>query len=142
MPPRDRSPAALILMSEVAQLRAQVDAHPASHVNSHSWRTLAEKGARCVDAFAIDAHSRKYLTLIHVLTDVSFDSSKAFTADWIFFTFGTGAVPGFSQCGTAVGFQCGPVDVDLTPIIDHLQPASALNSLYALQPGAVQGATR
>lgn len=46
-----------------------------------------------------------------------------------FFTFGTRAVPGLSQCGTAVGLQCSPVDVDLTAIIDHLQPAGALSSL-------------
>lgn len=129
-------------MREVAQLRTQVDAHPAADIYSHSWRTLAEKGAWCVDAFAIDAHSRKYLTLIHIFTDVSFDSRKAFTTDWIFFTFGTWAVPSFSQCGTAVGLQCGPVDVDLTAIVDDLQPASALSSLYALQPSAIQGTAR
>lgn len=46
-----------------------------------------------------------------------------------FFTFGTGAVPGFSQCGAAVGLQCRPVDVDLTAIIDYLQPAGTLSSL-------------
>lgn len=45
------------------------------------------------------------------------------------FTFGTRAVPGFSQCGTTVGLQCGPVDVDLTAVIDYLQPAGALSSL-------------
>ncbi len=46
-----------------------------------------------------------------------------------FFTFGTRAVPGFSQCGAAVGLERGPVDVDLTAIIDYLQPAGALSSL-------------
>lgn len=46
-----------------------------------------------------------------------------------FFTFCTWAVPGFSQCGTAVGLQRSPVDVDLTTIIYYLQPAGALSSL-------------
>lgn len=124
-------------MGEVTLLRTQVNARPAADVNSHSWRALAEKGAWCVDALAIDTHSGKHLTFIHIFTVISSDSSKAFPTDWIFFTFGTGAVPGFSQCGAAVGLQCRPVDVDLTAIIDYLQPAGTLSSLYTLQPRAV-----
>lgn len=49
------------------------------------------------------------------------------------FTFGTRAVPGFSQCGTAVGLQCSPIDVDLTAIIDDLKPAGALSSLCVMK---------
>lgn len=49
------------------------------------------------------------------------------------FTFGTWAVPGFPQCGTAVGLQCSSVDVDLTAIIDHLEPAGALSGLCVLR---------
>lgn len=38
----------------------------ATDIYSHSWRTLTEKGPWCVDAFAIDTHSGKHLTLIHI----------------------------------------------------------------------------
>lgn len=50
-----------------------------------------------------------------------------------FFTFGTRAVPGFSQGGAALGLQSGSVDVDLTAIIDYLQPAGALGRLCATE---------
>lgn len=46
-----------------------------------------------------------------------------------FFTFSTWTVPGFSQRGTAVRFQGSSIDVDLTAIVDHLQPAGALTRL-------------
>lgn len=125
-------------MGEVTLLGTQVDTRPAADVNRHSRRTLAEKRTGCVDALPIDAHSRKHLTFIHIFTRISSDSSKAFTTDWIFFTFSTRAVPGFSQCGAAVGLERSSVDVNLTSIVDHLQPARALGSLYALQSRAVQ----
>lgn len=46
------------------------NARPAADVNSHSWRALAEKGAWCVDALAIDTHSGKHLTFIHIWQSV------------------------------------------------------------------------
>lgn len=49
-----------------------------------------------------------------------------------FFTFATGAVPGFPQGGTAVRLQRGPVDVDLAAVIDNLEPAGALDRLCVL----------
>lgn len=49
-----------------------------------------------------------------------------------FFTFATGAVPGFPQGGTAVRLQRGPIDVDLTAVIDNLEPAGALDRLCVL----------
>lgn len=44
----------------------RTDAHPATDIDGHSRGALAEEGARRVDAFAIDAHSRKDLTLVDV----------------------------------------------------------------------------
>lgn len=44
----------------------RTNARPAADINSHSRRALAEKGASCVDALAIDAHPRKHLTLVHI----------------------------------------------------------------------------
>lgn len=49
-----------------------------------------------------------------------------------FFTFATGAVPGFPKCCTAVWLQRGPIDVDLAAVIDHLKPAGALGRLCIL----------
>lgn len=61
---------------------------------------------------------------------VNFKMCKMVHIDHLtFFTFSTRAVPGFSQCGAAMGLQCSPVDVDLTAIIDYLQPAGAFSSL-------------
>lgn len=40
---------------------------------------------------------------------------------------GTGAPPGSTKGGTALGLQGGSVDVDLTPPIDVSLPASALD---------------
>lgn len=37
-----------------------------------------------------------------------------------FFTFATGAVPGFPKCCTAVGLQRGPIDVGLAAVVDNL----------------------
>lgn len=127
-------------MSEVTLLRTKIDARPAADIDRHPRRTLAEKRARCVDALAVDTYSRKHLTFIHIFANISFDSGKSFTTDGVFFTFGTGAVPGFSQCGTAVRLQRGSVDIDLTAVIDDLQPAGALSGLNTLQPSAVQRA--
>lgn len=42
------------------------DAHPATEINSHSWRALAVEGAWCVDAFAVDTNARKHLTFVHI----------------------------------------------------------------------------
>lgn len=46
-----------------------------------------------------------------------------------FFTFGARAIPGFSKCGTAMRLQCSSIYVDLTAIIDYLQPTGALCGL-------------
>jgi hypothetical protein len=45
------------------------------------------------------------------------------------FTAPTGASPGLPQGGAAVGLERSPVDVDLTPLVDHLQPACAFSGL-------------
>lgn len=49
------------------------------------------------------------------------------------FTLGAGAVPGFSQRSAALRLQSGAVDVDLTAIVDDLQPAGALGGLCVSQ---------
>lgn len=49
-----------------------------------------------------------------------------------FFTFAAGAVPGLPQGGAAVRLEHGPVDVDLALVVDHLQPAGALDRLCRL----------
>lgn len=41
--------------------------------------------------------------------------------------YGTGAPPGSTQGGTALGLQGGSIDVDLTPPINDSLPASALD---------------
>lgn len=45
---------------------ARTDTHPATDINRHSRRALAEEGAWRVDAFAVDAHSGEDLTLVDV----------------------------------------------------------------------------
>lgn len=66
-----------------------------------------------------------------------------------FFTLGTRAVPGLSQRGAAVRLQGGSVDVHLTTVVDHLQPARALRRLWFIRSnrnhqklGPVRAATR
>lgn len=127
-------------MGQVTVLSAQVDAHPAAHVHSHPRRTLTKEGALSVHAFPVDAHARKYLTLIHIFTVISSDSGISLSTDGIFFTLGAGAPPGLSERRTTVGLECGSININLTAIIDDLQPTGAFSGLYALQLGAVQGA--
>lgn len=50
----------------VAAWTARTYTRPATHVDRHSWRTLAEERARRVDALAIDTHAWEHLTLVHI----------------------------------------------------------------------------
>lgn len=41
----------------------------------------------------------------------------------------TGAAPGGSQCGAALRFQCGSVDVDLAAVVLYREPTRTLHTV-------------
>lgn len=137
---RDRGSATLILVAQITLLCTQVYTCPSGGVDSHPRGTLADEGTHGVHTLPIDTHPRKHLTLINIFTDGPSDSSITPSAELIWFTLGTGTSPGLSQCGAAVGFQSGSVDVDLTASVNHLQPTCAFTGLYTLCSRGVQRA--
>lgn len=122
----------------VALLTTRIHTCASSTVQGETLCTLAAERALSVHTPAICTHSRENFTLINVFTDKALHASKTPRAGGVDLAGVTGAAPGSSQCGAALGLQCGSVDVDLAAVVLYCQPASTLHTVHADGVGGVQ----
>lgn len=123
---------------QVALLTAHIHTCASSAVQGETLGALAAERALSVQTPAICTHSREHLALVNVFTHKALPTSEPSRAGCVDLAGLTGAAPGGSQCGAALGLQCGSVDVDLTAVVLYRQPARTLHTVHADGVGGVQ----
>lgn len=124
------SPTFILVPLHVALLRAHVHTGASGTVQCAALGTLTAERALGVHTASICTDSREHLTLINVITDNAFHTSKSTRAGCVDFAGFTRAAPSCSQSGTTLRLERGSVDVDFTAVVLYSQPAGALHTVH------------